>query len=208
MSHPPASFNAKANSQRKTIEDILHWYIEESNIMEKLTEESYGRPDSNGMYEAFSQHRILDSSFQQPLKNTYISISTMINFMVENKLVIWVENKEVGALFHKRMYSQFFIPVALLKKIAENNILKPAQMHELERLLNKADETLGVDLPTLPVADDNELQKALMEMSRDIILAKPRAYRQKFLDQLTLNGSPTKMNEAEFKAAVERLMTP
>lgn len=207
MSYSSNSPRSNWDSEKQKVEDALHWYLEESNIMEKLTEESYGKPDVNGLYEAFSQHRILDSSFKQPLKNnTYIAISTMINFMVENKLAIWVDNKEIGTLFNKRRYSQCFIPVALLKKIASNQVLKPAQMHELERLLNKAEETMGVDLPPLPVANDQDLEKALIQLSREIILSKPRAYRQKFLDQLMLNGTPTTMNEAQFKAAVERLM--
>lgn len=115
--------------------------------------------------------------------------------------------KEVGALFRYRdgNYTSF-VTTEYLMKLPQRMNLTDAQLHEVERLLNKAETSLGYDLAPLPAAKDDDMKEALFALLLDAIEDHPKIYHQKFLDSMARKGAPVKVATKDFKALVQSLL--
>ena len=95
-----------------------------------------------------------------------------------------------------------------LLKVPTLMTLNNAQVNELEFLLNKAGKSLGVELPTVRAATDEEQVAALTELGLPlmVIYAKPRPAYEKFREILKRRGTPVTMTPKEFVAFLRSLM--
>lgn len=190
----------------QNMETQIYGYLDKSNILSELADECFNNVSSNGTYVGFYGNEILRKS--NGYFNTYIPAASIMNILIRDKQVVVATPKDIGTLFISNYGNRICIPVELIGKIEQSVVLTPVQMHEAEHLLSLAGLSLGVTLPPLPSAGDVEMREAIIELARELILSKPRAYRPKFLEKLKLKGYPSKLNEAEFKALVEKLLQP
>lgn len=190
----------------QNMEDQIYNYLHQSNILSELVDECFNNPDADGKYQGFHEHSILSKS--QGYFQTYISAPYIMNMLVRDKAVVVAARKDIGTLFTCPYAHEICIPVELIYKVEQSIVLTPVQMHEVERLLNMADLSLNINLPALPQAGDVELREAMLELAREIILSKPRAYRPKFLEKMKLKGYPVTANEAAFKDMAKKFLQP
>jgi hypothetical protein len=127
----------------------------------------------------------------------------LLHCWLENsEKVVQFEKKEVGALirFPKGATgnAQAIAPINSLLRIPSMMALNPAQINELEFLLNKAGETLGVILPIVRPATELEQEAALRELALSALKAKPKHYYQSYLDNMKASGTPVTLTQSEF----------
>lgn len=197
-------------SDNKFMEEIRE-YLDKSPMLANMSDESFNNRFPDGTYKAFTEYEISRAEFANRVhtaRGASIAISSALYCLEHDQKIIKVESKKLGCLFAPTDMRFSIIPVDLIRRIESQVVLSPAQLNEAEMLMNLAGLTLGVPIPKLPEPGDPELYEAMIELAREIILAKPRAYRPKFLDMLRLKGHPAKINEAEFKAMVTKMLQP
>lgn len=133
---------------------------------------------------------------------THSTAVFLLGYLKESDRVITYEKKEVGSLVRfpsgTAGNEQGIALVDYLLKVPSMMTLNDAQIVELEYLLNKAGETLGVTLPVVHSATANEQEAALRAVAFSALQAKPKVYYQKYLDELKARGTPVTMTREEF----------
>lgn len=190
----------------QNMEDQIYNYLHQSNILSELVDKCFNNRYADGKYPGFSQQEIMRKS--QGYFQTYVTAPYVMNILVRDKAVVIAPRKDIGTLFTSPYSHEVCIPVELIYKVEQSVVLTPVQLHEVERLLNLADLSLNINLPTLPQAGDAEIREAMLELAREIILSKPRAYRPKFLEKMKLKGYPVTANEAAFKDMAKKFLQP
>ena len=133
----------------------------------------------------------------------------ILDELQERNEIIFYNRKDVGALirFKGGNYPSCILVDYLIAATNKMN-LDNAQINELERLLNKANRTLGVTLPPVPKPTDAEMQDALRHLMLEVIKSKPKHFHQRYLDALSAQGSPVEMNSKDFHEFAEKTLTP
>lgn len=125
-------------------------------------------------------------------------------YLRKSKKVVVYQKREVGSLIRFESgtvgTADGMALVDYLIKVPSMMTLNNAQIVELELLLNKAGETLGIDLPDVCAATEEEKVATLeeLELPLESILAKPRAPHAKFIDMMKAKGIPVMMTPKEF----------
>jgi hypothetical protein len=88
--------------------------------------------------------------------------------------------------------------VDYLHKIPSMMTLNEAQIVELEQLLNKAGDTLGMSVPFVPPATEEEKVAVLQKLALSVLQTKPKVHYQKYLDMMKAAGKPVTMTQQEF----------
>jgi hypothetical protein len=146
----------------------------------------------------------LEPSFAESI-GTALVLETYLR--ASDKVVVY-QKREVGSLIRFESGTAGTIDgmalVDYLVKVPAMMNLNNAQIVELEFLLNKAGVTLGIDLPDVRPATEEEKLAALTELELPLtsIQAKPRASHAKFMDMMKAKGIPVSMTPKEFAAFV------
>jgi hypothetical protein len=131
-------------------------------------------------------------------------------YLRESDKVIVYKNKEVGSLirFDTNVPSaEGMALVEYLLKLPSRMNLNPAQLHELESLLNKAGESLGIDLPDVRPPSVEEQEAAVRQIILSEMKAKPQHFHQRYNDSMKLAGTPVTMTQKEFFQFTEDTLT-
>lgn len=138
--------------------------------------------------------------------------SLIIMILLEkDKKVIPYTNKEVGALIrfnHRWPNVEGIFHVDVLMEAVKKMTLNPAQLSELERLLNKIDRTLGFDLPEIPLPTEQEKYEAIQHLTYRDIEKKPRRFYEIFKADMLANGTPVTMKAKQFREYAEKVLKP
>lgn len=150
----------------------------------------------------------LDPSFEQDIGT---ALSLEAHLRDSTKTVVY-RKREVGSLiiFPRGSVSteEGIALVDFLHKIPSMMKLNPAQVVELEYLLNKAGDTLGFPMPTVRSATEYEKKAILNELaSSKRLRAKPRAFYRDFMDAMKAQGIPVSMTFKEFSQFAEETLT-
>lgn len=148
----------------------------------------------------------LDSSFATDIGTALI----LESHLRSSREVVVYRKTEVGSLMRFTDAAiagttEAIASIAYIAQIPSMMDLNNAQVVELEMLLNKAGKTLGIDLPVVRPATEDEKIAALEELDLPLasIHAKPRASHAKFTDIMKAKGTPAKMTPKEFVAFVK-----
>lgn len=148
----------------------------------------------------------LDPSFATDIGTALV----LESYLRSSGRVIIYRKAEVGSLMRFTDSAiagttEAIAPIAYLAEIPSMMDLNNAQIVELELLLNKTGKTLGIDLPIVRPATEDEKVATLEELNLPLasIHAKPRASHAKFMDMLKAKGTPVSMTPKEFLAFVE-----
>jgi hypothetical protein len=147
----------------------------------------------------------LDSSFAENI-GTALVLET---YLRDSAKVVVYRKREVGSLIRFESGTPGTVEgmalVDYLHRIPSMMDLNNAQIVELEFLLNRAGETLGIDLPVVRAATEEEKTATLRELGLPLasIQAKPRYSHAKFMDMMKAKGTPVTMTPKEFVAFVK-----
>lgn len=125
--------------------------------------------------------------------------------------VVSYQKREVGSLirFEGKVAgtADGIALVDYLVKVPALMTLNSAQIVELEFLLNRAGTTLGIKLPKVRPATEEEKVATLEELGLPltVIQAKPRPAYEKFKDLMKAKGIPVNMTPKEFAAFIDSL---
>lgn len=127
--------------------------------------------------------------------------------------VVLYEKKEVGSLIRfpggAAGNEKGMALVDYLLKVPALMTLNDSQMVELEYLLRKEGETLGVPLPIVQPATIFQQEVGLKELALSALQTKPKVHYQKYLDMMKAKGTPVNMTQKEFlDFAAESLSNP
>lgn len=193
-----------------TTQTLIQQFVDERDLIYVLTKNAYETRNADGTYNMYGFYDSIPRGMDRAYKNAWIDPHDITLFLKEKKLIVTVDKKEeVGTLFVLvDSYHNNFVTVDLMKEVAKDATLNPAQLHELERMLNKAGETLDIDLPPLPTVTEADMREAMIEVAREILMKKPRVSRDEFIKKISRKGFPIKLKEAEFKEAMDRFLVP
>lgn len=147
----------------------------------------------------------LDPSLEQDIGTSLV----LETYLRKSEKVVLYQKREVGSLIRFGSgtvgTADGMALVDYLRRIPSMMTLNNAQVVELESLLNKAGQTLGIDLPDVRPATEEEKLATLEELALPLesIQAKPRASHTKFLDLMKAKGTPVIMTPKEFTAFVK-----
>lgn len=188
----------------------IYKFRDENNLLDILSDTMHKVRDHSGIYKPLRFFEIIPNSIWRKAGNAPSDLYGVAEALTDAGDFIKINRKTpVGALFEAdRSYGDTYIPVQLLWEIEKHRVLNPAQMHELERLLNLAGQSLGIQMPAIPTLTDDDFREIMMTVARDIMLSKPRIARDAYLNHLNIKGVPMKVTEAEFKEAAKKYLTP
>lgn len=176
------------------------------NVMEITTKENYLPALTRSV---FLEHVAkMNPSFKH---DTGTALMLEAHLRASDKTVVY-QKREVGSLicFPRGNVStaEGMALVDFLYKIPTMMKLNPAQIVELEHLLNKAGETLGFPMPTVRPPTEYE-EKAILNVlaSSTKLRAKPRAFYRDFMDAMKAAGTPVAMTPKQFSQFVEETLT-
>ena len=190
----------------ETLMDNGHAFEFLGNVMEITTEENYLPALTRSVFLAHVAN--LNPLFEHDIGTALMLES---HLRASNKTVVY-QKREVGSLIcFPRGYVSTAEGMALvdfLYKIPTMMKLNPAQIVELERLLNKAGETLGFPMPSVRPATEYEKKAILTVLASSAKLrAKPRAFYRDFMDAMKAAGTPVVMTPKQFSLFVEETLT-
>lgn len=128
----------------------------------------------------------------------------MINLEKEDNVIPY-SPKEVGSLI--RMGEGLIAVDVLLKEVQKMN-LNNAQIHELERLLNKVNRSLNIKLPDVRLPSDEEKYEAIKHLTMADLKKHPRKYYNTFLEDMLIAGTPANMTIKQFNEFAGKVLTP
>lgn len=172
-------------------------------LMEDSTEEDHLVAIGRKVY--MDRAPELDPSFADDI-GTALVLET---YLRDSEKVVVYRKREVGSLIRFESGTPGTVEsmalVDYLHRIPSMMTLNNAQIVELELLLNKAGRTLGIDLPDVRPATEEEKLEALTELGLPLatIQAKPRYSHAKFMDMMKAKGIPVAMTPKEFVAFVK-----
>lgn len=172
-------------------------------LMEDSTEEDHLVAIGRKVY--MDRAPELEPSFADDIGTALI----LENYLRESEKVVVYRKREVGSLIRFESGTPGTVEgmalVDYLRRIPAVMTLNNAQTVELELLLNKAGQTLGIDLPDVRPATEEEKLEALTELGLPLatIQAKPRYSHAKFMDMMKAKGIPVTMTPKEFVAFVK-----
>lgn len=153
-----------------------------------------------GFYSVFGK---LNPQFRYQLSEA------LMENLEEKGIAIKFKRKEVGSLIRYTGGSfDGCILTDYLLSASSKMKLDNAQINELERLLNKVNRSLEVDLPVIPQPTEKEKQDAILELALEVIRSKPLHFHQKYLDQLASKGTPVNLSKTAFHDLAEKVLTP
>lgn len=117
--------------------------------------------------------------------------------------VIEYSYNEVGSLIRA---GDGIISSDVLLEESEKMTLNNAQLHELERLLNKKGRSLDIDLPVVPLPTEEEQYRAISHLSFSDIQKYPRRYYNIFVQDMLIAGTPVSMKAKEFKEFAKKVL--
>lgn len=176
-------------------------------VMERTVKENYLPAVTRTVFlEKISE---LDPSFEYDIGT---ALCLEAHLYTSSKVVSY-RKREVGSLiiFPRGNVSsaEGVALVDFLLKVPSMMKLNPAQVVELEHLLNKAGETLGYPMPHVSSPEWYEKQAVLHELAASTKLrAKPRAFYRDFIDAMKAQGRPVAMTPKEFAQWVEETLPP
>lgn len=115
--------------------------------------------------------------------------------------------KDVGALFrYNQGHHTSFVTVDYLLALPQRMNLTEVQLHEVEHLLHKVDRTLGITLPPLPAANNEDMKEALFALFMDEISDRPKFFYQNFIDAMARKGTTVDVANKDFQSFVAGLL--
>lgn len=117
--------------------------------------------------------------------------------------VIEYSYNEVGSLIRA---GDGIISLDVLLEESKKMTLNNAQIHELERLLNKKGMSLEIDLPVVSLPTEEEKYRAISHLSFSDIQKHPRRYYNTFVQDMLIAGTPVTMKAKEFKEFAEKVL--
>lgn len=171
------------------------------NVMERTAQENYLPAVTRKAF--LEDVSSLDPSFEHDIGTALVLECHLRN---SDKTVVY-RKREVGSLiiFPRGNVSteEGVALVDFLLKVPSMMTLNPAQVIELEYLLNKAGETLGFPMPTVRSATEYEKKAILNELASAKLRTKPRAFYRDFMDAMKAQGIPVSMTQKQFSQFAE-----
>lgn len=149
------------------------------------------------------------SLFAGDFMRDYSLRKTILEVLEERGELIFYNRKEVGSLirYNGGSYQGCILADYLISATSTMN-LDNAQINELERLLNKAKKSLNITLPVVPKPTDQDMQNMLISLALEVIKSKPKHFHQRYLDNLSAQGTPSDIGYKEFHSFAEKVFTP
>lgn len=185
-------------------------FRDENNLLDSLTKKMHKDRSYDGIYKPLGFFEVIPRSIWNKYGTLPFDPSLAGEVLVATGDFIELSRKTpIGSLFKADYsYGGTYIPVQLLWEIEQHRFLDPVQMHELERLLNLAGQSLSVNLPPIPALTDDDFREIMLSVAYEVMLSKPRIAREAYLKQLNVRGVPMKVTEAEFKEAAKKHLLP
>jgi hypothetical protein len=117
--------------------------------------------------------------------------------------IIEFSRPDVGVLF--QFYGNFraMVTKQYLLELPKRRNLSDPEILEVEHLLNKGGSTLGIELPVLPVATDDDIKEAFFEILKSQIARNPIKLYREFTETMARNGHPIELKQKDFKKFAE-----
>ena len=112
----------------------VYKFMEDSNLLDSLTETMHKDYDSVGVYKTLRFFEIIPNDIWRKYGNSGFDTFTIAEILTDRgDFVKLTRSTPIGALFEADYsYGETYIPVQLLWEIEQHRVLNPAQMHELE----------------------------------------------------------------------------
>lgn len=126
--------------------------------------------------------------------------------LIEAGEIIEYTRSDVGVLF--RFYGNFraLVTKQYLLELPKRRKLSDSEILEVEHLLNKGGFTLGITLPVLSPATDDDIKEAFFEILKSQIAQNPLKLYREFTETMARNGHPVELKKKDFqKFAEEKL---
>lgn len=174
-------------------------------LSKELVHENYFGAVNRSLF--WNEHERLDDYL------VYDSGTTLVLWihLMNHPDLITFKADEVGSLIrfdHYDKNDEGVIPVNVLWDETRNMELNPAQLHELEKLLNKAGRSLGIELLPVPEATEQEKFDLVSRYGLDYIKKKPRRSYVEFLNDMLIAGTPVSIEYKEFHKYAEKVLNP
>lgn len=123
--------------------------------------------------------------------------------LIEAGEIIEFSRPDVGVLF--RFYGNFraMVTKKYLLELPKRRKLSDPEILEVEHLLKKGGSTLGIELPVLPSATDDDIKEAFFEILKRQIERNPIKLYREFTETMARNGHPVELKQRDFKKFAE-----
>lgn len=117
--------------------------------------------------------------------------------------IIEFSRPDVGVLF--RFYGNFraMVTKQYLLELPKRRKLSDSEILEVEHLLNKGGSTLGIELPVLPDATDDDIKEAFFDILKSQIAKNPIKLYREFTEIMARSGHPVDLKQKDFKKFAE-----
>lgn len=123
--------------------------------------------------------------------------------LIEAGEIIEFSRPDVGVLF--QFYGNFraMVTKQYLLELPKRRKLSDPEILEVEHLLNKGGATLGIELPVLSPATDDDIKEAFFEVLKAQIARNPIKLYREFIETMARNGYPVELKQNDFKKFAE-----
>jgi hypothetical protein len=189
--------------------EVIHTLISNGSALDYLKELTHESAQEDH-FTAISRSVFLENDGRLDDYLKYDLGASMLLFLrlgEYSKEVISFEPKETGSLL-RHWKDEGIIHADVLVEEAGKMDLNPAQIVEMEKLLNKIGRSLNITLPVVPEPTEEEKYQAIEHLTFADIQKHPRRYYDRFFNDMLVSGTPVTMNAKQFREYAEKVLKP